>query len=168
MTLRFTPPQPRSRRHDPCQSSLCRPTTGLGSHQCRILSFGRAARALPCCRDGEPSRCDLEHRRRPPGTDQPGRPGRGRGRGPGPGGRPVGRAGGRPAAGPQRPRRPASRDRSGPGSGLVLVLRSCPGRRRLPAPVWPRPGRSRLREPAGVTAAAGGRRASAVPASRRR
>lgn len=50
-----------------------------------------------------------------------------------------------------------------PGSGLVLVLRSCLGRRRLSAAGWPRPGRSRLREPAGVKAAAGGRRAPAVP-----
>ena len=71
-------------------------------------------------------------------------------------------------AGPQRPQRPASRDRSGPGSGLVLVLCSCPGRRRLPATVWPRPGRSRLRQPAGVAAAAGRRRAAAVPPGRRR
>jgi hypothetical protein len=51
-----------------------------------------------------------------PGGHQPRRPGRGRGRSPGPRGRPVGRPGGRPAAGPQRPRRPASRDRPGLGA----------------------------------------------------
>ncbi len=54
-------------------------------------------------------------------------------------------------------------DRPGPGSGLVLVLRSCLGRRRPSAAGWPRSGRSRLREPAGVKAATGGHRAPAVP-----
>ena len=36
-----------------------------------VLCVGRTVSALGCCRDGEPARRDLEHRRRPSGgTDQ--------------------------------------------------------------------------------------------------
>jgi hypothetical protein len=69
MPRRLTPPQPRTRRHDACQSSQCRCTTSLRKPPASNPEHwpdGKGSAMLPRC---QPARCDLEHRRRPPETD---------------------------------------------------------------------------------------------------
>ena len=64
MPRRLRPPQPRTRRHDRASPRSVGTRPAFGSPHRRILSTGRTARALPCCRDAKPARRDLEHRRR--------------------------------------------------------------------------------------------------------